>query len=219
MCPGGEVTARAEVGVGERAKAGAPNRSAREPVMPSDIHRDFASPLRQTPLKVIVPDPSAMADAVLLSEILAGWSRTAPDLSRGLIDRFGSIGGLLCADPGELRRAGAGERHVRVLKCIREVAVRTAREDACRRPAISSWNQLLAYVRTAIAHLPREQFRALHLDRRNLLIRQELVADDPTVQAAVDIRIERLLDATAARIVAGQSRERTAEPVARSDRP
>lgn len=48
----------------------------------------------------------------------------------------------------------------------------------------------------------------------------DVIADqDPTVQAAVDVRIERLLDATAARIVAGQSRERTAEPLAKSDRP
>jgi len=33
-----------------------------------------------------------------------------------------------------------------------------------------------------------------------------IVDEDPTVQAAVDRRIERMLDATAARIVAGRSR-------------
>ncbi|WP_449496964.1 hypothetical protein [Brevundimonas sp.] len=74
--------------------------------------------------------------------------------------------------------------------------------------------------------------RLLHLDRavrdhmrataRDLQIVQELLIEvarafflrlpdavidqDPTVQAAVDNRIERLLDATAARIVAGSSR-------------
>ena len=36
------------------------------------------------------------------------------------------------------------------------------------------------------------------------------IDEDPTVQAAVEHRIERLLDATAARIVAGASRNRTA---------
>lgn len=171
--------------------------------MPSDIHCDFASPFRQAASKVVVPDPSAMADAVLLSDILAGWSRTAPDLARGLIDRFGSIGGVLCADAGELRCAGASERHVRVLKCIREAVVRTAREEACRRPAISSWNQLLAYVRTAIAHLPREQFRALYLDRRNVLIRQELVADGTLDHAPVYPRevIRRALELSASALV------------------
>lgn len=37
-----------------------------------------------------------------------------------------------------------------------------------------------------------------------------VVDQDPTVQAAVEARIERLLDATAARIVAGASRDRQA---------
>ncbi len=39
---------------------------------------------------------------------------------------------------------------------------------------------------------------------------------DPTVQAAVDRRIERLLDATAARIVAGRSQRDAAGPQDRS---
>ena len=40
----------------------------------------------------------------------------------------------------------------------------------------------------------------------------DVIADqDPTVQAAIDIRIERLLDATAARIVAG-TRDRQIDP-------
>lgn len=83
--------------------------------------------------------------------------------------------------------------------------------------------------------------RMLHLDRslrdhmrstaRDMQIIQELLIEvarafflrlpdavidqDPTVQAAVDRRIERLLDATAARIVAGQKRndERAAMPL------
>lgn len=45
----------------------------------------------------------------------------------------------------------------------------------------------------------------------------DVVADqDPTVQAAVDRRIERLLDATAARIVAGRSQRDAAGPQDRS---
>jgi hypothetical protein len=43
-----------------------------------------------------------------------------------------------------------------------------------------------------------------------------VVDEDPTVQAAVDRRIERLLDATASRIVAGRRTDETAAP--REDR-
>lgn len=45
-----------------------------------------------------------------------------------------------------------------------------------------------------------------------------VVDQDPTVQAAVDRRIERLLDATAARIVAGSRRPDSAEAVSVEDR-
>ena len=46
-----------------------------------------------------------------------------------------------------------------------------------------------------------------------------IVDQDPTVQAAVDRRIERLLDATAARIVAGRTpSEGDADPVSQEDR-
>ncbi len=45
-----------------------------------------------------------------------------------------------------------------------------------------------------------------------------IVDQDPTVQAAVDRRIESLLDATAARIVAGRPDRPAAGPVAAEDR-
>jgi DNA repair protein RadC len=40
---------------------------------------------------------------------------------------------------------------------------------------ISSWSALLAYVRTALAHEPREQFRVLFLDKKNQLICDEVM--------------------------------------------
>ena len=45
-----------------------------------------------------------------------------------------------------------------------------------------------------------------------------IIDQDPTVQAAVDRRIERLLDATAARIVAGRSGPDDTGPVSGEDR-
>lgn len=45
-----------------------------------------------------------------------------------------------------------------------------------------------------------------------------VVDQDPTVQAAVDRRIERLLDATAARIVAGRTTSDDTAPVTPEDR-
>jgi len=39
---------------------------------------------------------------------------------------------------------------------------------------ISSWTALLAYVKLALAHEPREQFRVLFLDKKNQLIADEV---------------------------------------------
>ena len=50
-------------------------------------------------------------------------------------------------------------------------AVRTVR----RRPVISSWSALIAYVKVALAHEPREQFRLLFLDKKNQLIADEVM--------------------------------------------
>jgi DNA repair protein RadC len=186
--------------------------------MPSPPRLNIASTAQIEPVAVMDADPAGLTDASLLSVLLAGSPRSEARLARAIIDRFGGLGTAVCADPSELRRTGASEPQVHVIRCLRETTVRIAREEACRRPVISSWSQLVAYVRTAIACLPREQFRTLYLDKRNILLRDEWLADDPTVQAAVDYRIEKLLDATAARIVAGQAREKSTERFSGPDR-
>jgi len=61
------------------------------------------------------------------------------------------------------------------LKLLHEATLRTAREQVVRRPVISSWTALLAYVKTALAHETREQFRVLFLDKKNQLIADEVM--------------------------------------------
>lgn len=126
------------------------------------------------------------------------------ELATALLDRFGSVGAVSAADPVELLRVGdMSEGIVQDLKMLRELAVRLARIDAGHRPVISSWNALLDYARAALAHLPREQFRALFLDRRNILLRDELVADGSVDHAPVYPRevIRRALELSASSLI------------------
>jgi DNA repair protein RadC len=86
-------------------------------------------------------------------------------LAKALIARFGSLGAVLAASVAELRTvAGVGEAVALDLKLAQGLALRAAKEPVTRRPVISSWSAVLAYVRTALAHEPREQFRVLFLD-------------------------------------------------------
>ena len=54
-------------------------------------------------------------------------------------------------------------------------------ETLKKRTVISSWSALLDYVRAALAHEPREQFRVLFLDRKN-----QLIADETMNEGTVD---------------------------------
>ncbi len=149
---------------------------------------------------------AALDDRTLLALLLR---RTTPDanpegLAAALFDRFGSLGGVVGATSGELARASSAWPAVPAdVKLLRELAIRLAREDACRRPVITSWTALVAYVRTALAHEPREQFRALYLDRRNSLLRDELVADGTVDHAPVYPRevIRRALELSASAMI------------------
>lgn len=148
------------------------------------------------------PDPSRLSDTALLSAVLVRSPGTA-SVASDLVDRLGGLGAVLSADATELRRLGACRRQVHLIRCLRETTVRVARGDACRRPVISSWSQLLAYVRTTHAHLPREQFRTLYLDKRNNLMRDELTADGTVDHAPVYPRelVRRALEISASSVI------------------
>jgi DNA repair protein RadC len=61
-----------------------------------------------------------------------------------------------------------------LLTAVRELLRRVLREEIQDRPVIGSWTALLDYLQVALAHEPIEQFRVLFLDRKNILIRDEL---------------------------------------------
>jgi len=61
-----------------------------------------------------------------------------------------------------------------LLKAIGELLQRVLREEIQERPVIGSWTALIDYLQLALAHEPIEQFRVLFLDRKNILIRDEV---------------------------------------------
>ena len=67
------------------------------------------------------------------------------------------------------------------LKIFEAAAHRLARNRVIDRQAISGWDALVTYCRTAMAHREIEQFRILFLDRKNFLI-----ADEEQARGTVD---------------------------------
>lgn len=139
---------------------------------------------------------------LLLDRSLSGTANGP--VAADLIDRFGHLGEIVAADLPELSRInGLGPQAILDLKLLRELSMRLARSAACTRPVLSSWNALVAYARVTLAHLPREQFRTLFLDRRNILMRDELVADGSVDHAPVYPRevIRRALELSASALI------------------
>jgi len=125
-------------------------------------------------------------------------------LAKQLLARFGSLGGVLGATAEELRTvAGVGEGVALDLKLLHEAALRTAKEQVARRPVISSWNALLAYVKAALAHEAREQFRVLFLDKKNQLIADEIMNRGTVDHAPVYPRevVRRALELSASALI------------------
>lgn len=134
------------------------------------------------------PALDGLDDQTLLTLMLARslHGDASSRIAEALFERFGSLGDVLVANVPELGRiAGLNATTITDLKLLRQLSIRLARSDACRRPVLSSFTALTAYVRTVLAHLPREQFRVLYLDRRNILLRDEWVADGTVDHAPV----------------------------------
>lgn len=96
-------------------------------------------------------------------------------LAKRLITTFGSFAEVISADARTLAlEDGLGEAAVCALKIAQAGAIRLAQEQVMNKPVLSSWQMLLDYCRTSMAYHGVEQFRLLYLNRKNVLIADEL---------------------------------------------
>jgi DNA repair protein RadC len=125
-------------------------------------------------------------------EILIGFAfpEQGPDLAAWLLQRFGGFGPVLAAEAPRYAEhptlavggyagaaAGADDPSVRLallIKAVAQVIQRSLREQILERPVIGSWTALLDYLQAAMQHETAEHFRLLFLDRKNILIRDEV---------------------------------------------
>jgi DNA repair protein RadC len=125
-------------------------------------------------------------------------------LAKALLQRFGSLAGVLAASVEELRQErGVGEACAIDLKLVHELAQRIGLEPLARRTVISSWSALISYVRVAIMHERREQFRVLFLDKKNQLIADEVMNEGTVDHAPVYPReiVRRALELSSSAVI------------------
>ena len=119
---------------------------------------------------------AAMPDYELLELVLfrAIQRQDVKPLAKRLMREFGDFNHVLAAPAERLAKVpGVGASVVQELKIVEAAAHRMARARVMNRPVLSSWDSLLEYCKTAMAHRPLEQFRVLFLDRKNILVTDE----------------------------------------------
>ena len=103
-------------------------------------------------------------------------------IAKRLLKAFGDLNHVLAAPPARLlEHDGVGEIVIFELKLTEAVAHRMARAKVLKKPLLSSWDALLEYCQTVMAHRDLEHFRILFLDRKNVLI-----ADEEQARGTVD---------------------------------
>lgn len=130
----------------------------------------------------------ALADYELLELILclAIPRRDVKPLAKDLINNLGSYAGVLGADVEALRVfSGLGDGAVAAIKAVEASALVLTRKAAQDKPILSNWDAVTDYLHSAMAHLPREQFRLLLLDRKNALVADEVLSDGTVNETAV----------------------------------
>lgn len=108
--------------------------------------------------------------------------RDVKPLAKELIATFGGFAQTLAAPIERLTEVkGVSENVAQELKIVQAAAIKLAQARVLKRPVISSWNDLLSYCRAAMADEKTELFRILFLDKKNILI-----ADEVQQQGTVD---------------------------------
>ncbi len=148
----------------------------------------------------------AMPDYELLELVLfrAVPRQDTKPMAKALIAKFGTFGDVLAAPTARLREVkGVGDKVAFELKLIQAASVRMARNTVLSKPALTSWSALIEYCTAAMAYDDREQFRLLFLDRKNVLIADEVQQRGTVDHTPVYPRevIKRALELSASAII------------------
>lgn len=149
---------------------------------------------------------NALADYEIL-ELLLFRSiprRDTKQLAKDLIARFGSLADVLNAPPDLLCEVpGIKEATASDLSLVRAAADALVLGSVTKKEVLSSWSDVLAYCRAAMAFKSIEEFRVLFLDKKNQLLRDEVLTSGTVDHTPVYPRevVKRALELGACAII------------------
>ena len=124
--------------------------------------------------------------------------------AKELLKRFGSLKGVLDADPKELKEvSGIGDHSSLLFKLVRDVRTLYLRQGAEVKEQISSTKELIDYCLASMGELKDEHFAVIYLNARNRIIKVETIQEGIVNQAVVYPRkvLEKALKHKASAII------------------
>lgn len=164
----------------------------------------------------------SLSDAELIAILLRTGTagRSALDVGRDALARFGGLSGLLAARPDQLAVIdGLGPAKSAQLQAILELARRSLREEVRRDPALSSPGKVRDYLRMTLANREHEVFVALFLDAQNRLLAADELFRGTLTQTSVYPRevVKRALALNAGAVIFAHNHPSGVAEPSRSD--
>ena len=156
--------------------------------------------------KLLERGAESLTDAELLAIFLRTGvtGKSAVDLSRELLDRFGGLSKLCLANQQQICDApGLGPAKYAQLKAVMEMARRALKEDMQRGDALTSPGAVRRYLSLLLKDKPHEEFWAVFLDAQNRVTQAEMLFRGTLTQTSVHPRevIKRTLAHNAAGVI------------------
>jgi DNA repair protein RadC len=156
--------------------------------------------------KLLAKGAETLSDAELVAIFLRTGvkGKSAVDLAREMLARFGSLSALCAADGGEFCAIpGLGDAKYVQLQAVLEMARRALREQLGRGTALSSPQAVRDYLRLKLQDRPHEVFVGVFLDAQNRVLAVEELFRGTLTQTSVYPRevVKRALHHNAAALI------------------
>lgn len=174
-----------------------------ETVSSGDLNAGHRKRLRA---RFVETGPEGLPDYELLEMVLFNAIPridTKP-LAKQLLKRFGSFAEVIHASPVELKRfKGVSDRVICEFRMLHAVSMRMTKSGFVKKSPLTSWQSVLDYLRLAQSFADIEQFRILFLDKRNMLIADEIQGKGTVDHTPVYIRevVKRALELSASALI------------------
>jgi DNA repair protein RadC len=156
--------------------------------------------------KLLMQGVESLSDAELIAIFLrvGVTGKSAVDLARDLLNKFGSLNGIFSANLAEICTVhGMGESKFCQLQAIFEMSRRALNEEMHHQAIFDSSRKVSDYLKLKIGRNQREVFTVLFLNAQHYMLADEIIFSGTLMQTSVHPRevVKRALHHNAAAVI------------------